>query len=107
MRQLLLAVSIALTLAPLVSAHEGHDQKIMGTVSTITATRLDMKTTAGKMASITLTTKTKVIHGAMAMKIDDLEVGDRVVVTASAEGKGPLIAKEVRLGAAAVKSKKK
>ena len=106
MRSLMLASIIALTLAPLASAHEGHDQKIMGTVSAITDTRLDVKTTAGKMASITLTSKTKVIHGTMAMKIGDVKVGDRVVVTASAEGKGPLIAKEVRLGAASVKPKK-
>lgn len=106
MRRLLLAVMVALTLAPLVSAHEGHDQKIMGTVSAITDARLDVKTTAGKMTSITLTNKTKVVHGTMPMTMGDVKVGDRVVVTASAEGKGPLIAKEVRLGAASAKPKK-
>lgn len=106
MRTLILASIIALTLAPLVSAHAGHDQKIMGTVSAITDAHLDVKTTAGKMASIALTKKTKVVHGTMPMTMGDVKVGDRVVVTASAEGKGPLIAKEVRLGAASTKPKK-
>ncbi len=106
MRTLGLAAMLALMLVPLASAHAGHDHKIMGTVSAITDARLDVKTTTGKMTSITLTDKTQVIRGTMAMTIGDVKVGDRVVVMASAEGKGSLTAKQVRLGATSTKPRK-
>jgi hypothetical protein len=100
MKQTVLALMFALAVVPLVSAHEGHDHKIMGTVSAIQANHLEVKGTDGKTSTFTLTDATKVIRGKVAMTTADLKNGDRVVVTAAGAAKGPLVAKEVRLGGA-------
>jgi hypothetical protein len=101
MTNTVLALMFAIALAPFASAHEGHDHKIMGTVSAIHDNSLDVKGTDGKTSTISLTDKTKIIHGTMVMKTTDIKTGDRVVVTATGGGKAPFVAKEVRLGAAA------
>ncbi len=105
MRRTVLALILTLALAPLVSAHEGHDHRIMGTVVTVQANQLEVKATDGKTSTITVTDKTKVIHGKMAMKAADIKIGDRVVVTATGGGKAPFVAKQIQLGAAAPAAK--
>lgn len=100
MKRIVLALLFAYTVAPFLSAHEGHDHKIMGTVSTIHDNRVEVKGTDGKLSTVSLTDKTKILHGTMAMKATDLKAGDRVVVTASGGGKDPFVAKEIRVGAA-------
>ena len=101
---LLVTFALAVTLAPLTFAHEGHGQKIMGTVSAIHDTQLEVKGTNGKTSTIVLDDKTKVLKGKMAVKRTDLKQGDRVVVTAmsmkGADGKTMLMAEQVSLGAA-------
>ena len=102
MRKTALVLLTAFLLAPLVSAHEGHDHKIMGTVSAVRDHQLDVKATDGKTSTITVNDKTKILHGTMAMQAADLKAGDRVVVTATGGGKDPFVAKEIRIGAAPV-----
>ena len=102
MKRTALAALFAYTLSPFVSAHEGHDHKIMGTLAAIHDSRVDVKGADGKLSTISLTDKTKILHGTMAMKAIDLKAGDRVVVTATGGGKDPFVAKEVRVGAAPV-----
>lgn len=105
MKTAVLALMVALALAPLVSAHEGHDHKILGTVVAVQTNQLDVKGTDGKTSTITFTDKTKVIHGTMVMKAADIKIGDRVVVTATGGGKVPFVAKQIALGAAAPAAK--
>ena len=100
MKQFAFAVLLALVVAPFVSAHEGHDHKIMGTLAAVHDNSVDVKGTDGKLSTITLNDKTKILHGTMAMKIADLKTGDRVVVTATGGGKDPFVAKEIKVGAA-------
>ena len=101
MKHAVLAMMFALAFAPVASAHEGHDHKIMGTVSAIHGNALDVKGTDGKTSTISLTDKSRIIQGTMVVKASDIKTGDRVVVTATGGGKAPFVAKEVRLGAAA------
>jgi hypothetical protein len=100
MKKFAFAVLLALVVAPFVSAHEGHDHKIMGTLAAVRDHSVDVKGTDGKLSTITLNDKTKILHGTMAMKIADLKAGDRVVVTATGGGKDPFVAKEIKIGAA-------
>ena len=72
---------------PFVSAHEGHDHKIMGTLAAVHDHSVDVKATDGKLSTITLNDKTKILHGTTAMKLADLKTGDRVVVTATGGGR--------------------
>jgi len=84
----------------LVAALACNENKIMGTVSAVRDHQLDVKATDGKTSTISITDKTKILHGTMAMKSTDLKAGDRVVVTATGGGKDPFVAKEIRIGAA-------
>ena len=111
MKKVLTALMVALALAGSGYAHEGHDQKIMGTVATIEDGQIQVKATNGKMSTIVLNAKTKVVMGTMAHKIADIKVGDRVVVTATdvkdKAGKTILVARQVALGTAKTTATKK
>jgi hypothetical protein len=103
-RMLSIAGLVLLVAAPLV-AHEGHDHRVMGTVSVIHENHLEVKEAkTGKTSTITLNDKTKILRGADAVRAVDIKAGDRVVVTAVTQkdkaGKEMLVAKEVRLGTA-------
>jgi hypothetical protein len=103
---------------PMVRAHEGHDhgaeskgKKVMGTVTAVNAEKnhLEVKTTEGKTVGVPLDSKTRLQRGKVVVKLDDVKVGDRAVVTLGDEG---ATASEVRLSekkadseAAAPKSK--
>ncbi|HEX9367470.1 MAG TPA: hypothetical protein VF921_12630 [Vicinamibacterales bacterium] len=104
-----LVVMIPLVLSGIGFAHEGP-HKVMGTVSAVHEHRVDVKTTDGKNVSITTEEKTKILRGATAIRVTDIRVGDRVVVTATEKkdsaGKLALTASEVRLGAPAARATK-
>ena len=86
-----------------VLAHEGHEHTVMGTVSMIHDTHLEVEGTDGKASTFMLDDKTKILRGTTARKMSDIKSGDRVVVTAEEtedkSGKSMMIVKEVRLGA--------
>jgi hypothetical protein len=90
-----------------VRAHEGHDHKVMGTVSMIHDLHLEVKATDGKATTFTLDAKTKVLKGTTVMKKNDITAGARVVVTGEEvkdkSGKAVMMAKEVLLGETAGK----
>ena len=54
-----LAFICALTIAPYVGAHEGHDHKIMGTVAAVHDNKIDVKAADGKVTTVNLSEKTK------------------------------------------------
>lgn len=112
MKRWIIAVVIALLGAPLATsfAHEGHEHKIMGTVSMRHEFHLEVKATDGKTTVLTLTDKTKVKRGDATAALDSIKQGERVVVTAvetkGKDGKTALVATEVRLAASASAGKK-
>lgn len=81
-------------------AHEGHDHKVMGTVTMAAADHVMLKTTEGKDLMIQVTKDTKVTKDKQAMRAQDIKVGARVVVTAIEE-KEQMKAKEIQVGAEA------
>ena len=100
MKRIVLAAALICAMAPFLSAHEGHDHKIMGTIAAIHDNSVEVKATDGKMSTVTLNDKTKILRGTTAVKLADLKAGDRVVVTATGGGKTPFVAKQIRLGGA-------
>jgi hypothetical protein len=99
----IVAVVIALMGAPvgISLAHEGHEHRIMGTVSIRHEFHLGVKATDGKI---------KVRRGDATVTLDSIKEGERVVVTAvetkGKDGKSVLVASEVRLAASAAPGKK-
>jgi hypothetical protein len=65
-----------------VPAHEGHDHKIMGTVTVAAADHLVLEDRDGKAITIKVTKDTKV-KSKSSMKLQEIRVGTRVVVTAT------------------------
>lgn len=95
---LLIALSVlALGSNTRLFAHEGHDHKVMGTVTMAMADHIMVKDTDGKDVTIQVTKNTKV-KAKPAMKVEDIKAGTRVVVTAEME-KDKMIAKEIQVGA--------
>ena len=94
-------LAIAVTFAFVVGS-AAHEQKFMGTVSSIEGVHVHLKTTAGKEVMVMLHDKTKIVRGKENQKAADIKVGDRIVVTTTdgkdKAGKAMLMAKEVRLG---------
>lgn len=94
--------ALAFTAAPLARAlaHEGHDHKLLGTITEVAAGRLVVRATKDDTVStIALVATTKITRGKTKLGVGDLKVGDRVVVNIGS-GKAPLTAKAVQVGAA-------
>jgi hypothetical protein len=98
------ALVAALVIPTVASAHEGHAHKIMGTVSMHHENHLEIKATDGKISTITLNDKTKIVRGKAKVMADEIQTGERVVVTANEtkgkDGKTTMIATEIRLAEA-------
>lgn len=103
------ALIVALAIPGYTFAHEGP-HKIMGTLTALHENHLEVKATDGKISTITLNEKTKVLRGKATVKADDIKPGERVVVTAmeikGKDGKTTMVATEVRLGAATTAASK-
>lgn len=94
------ALAFAALPAASVFAHEGHDHKLLGTITEITPQRLVVRATKdGAVSTIALVATTKVTRGKTKIAATDLRVGDRVVVNIGS-GKAPLMAKAVQAGPA-------
>lgn len=80
-------------------AHPGHEHKVMGTITMAAADHVMVKDKEGKDVTIKVTKDTKV-KSKPAMKVEEIKVGTRVVVTA-VEGKDKsLSAKTIEVGTA-------
>jgi hypothetical protein len=80
-------------------AHEGHDHKIMGTVTMAAADHVMLKDKDGKDVTVKVTKDTKVRSKA-AMKVEDLKAGARVVITATQDKDQSFTAKTIEVGGA-------
>lgn len=81
-------------------AHEGHDHKLLGTLTEVAADKVVVKATKdGALSTVALVATTKITRGTTKLAAGELKVGDRVVVNIGA-GKAPLTAKAIQVGAA-------
>jgi hypothetical protein len=102
MRQLLaiwaLVFAVVFSAGALTRAHEGHDHKILGTVTVAAADRVTLKDVDGKEVTVLLTKDTKVKAKA-PLKVQEIKPGTRVVITAR-EGKDKkMTARTIEVGA--------
>jgi len=86
-------------------AHEGHDHKIMGTVTMAAADHVMLKDKDGKDVTVVVTKETKVKSKA-PMLVEELKAGTRVVITATQEKDQSFHAKTIEVGAPAAAPKK-
>jgi len=94
-----ITAATALTLGGVAMAHPGHEHKIMGTVTMAAADHVMLKDKDGKDATVGINEDTKFVRAKKAMKVSDVKVGMRVVVTAvTGENDAPAIAKVIELG---------
>lgn len=83
-----------------VLAHEGHDHKVMGTVTMAATDHVMLKDKDGKDVMVKVT-KDTTVKSKTAMKVEQLQPGTRIVITAT-EGKDKsMTAKSIEVGAAA------
>jgi len=83
--------------ASLAFAH-GNEQHIMGTVKNISKISITVQTTNNETQEVAITDTTTFENAGAPAKVNDLKVGDRVVIHAVKEG-NKLVAHTVRFGA--------
>ena len=80
-------------------AHGGHEHKVLGTVTMAAADHVMLKDKDGKDVTIKVTKDTKV-KAKPTIKVEDIKVGTRVVITAVEEKDKSMTAKNIEVGAA-------
>ena len=98
------ALVAALTIPTYLQAHEGHDHKIMGTVTMAAADHVMLKDREGKDVTVTVTKDTKV-KSIPALKVEEIKAGARVVITATQAKDKSFTAKSIEVGAASTATK--
>ena len=93
----LMMLTLGLVVPAVARAHEGHDHKVMGTVSSIEGKNLMVKSTDGKTVMVMLDAKTKITQGKKKVAASALKVGDRVVAEGPEE-KEMIMATTVKVG---------
>jgi len=83
--------------ASLALAH-GNEQHLMGVVKSISKSSITVQTTNNQIQEVTITDKTTFENAGAPSRMDDLKVGDRVVIHAVKSG-DKLVAHTVRFGA--------
>ena len=84
-------------IASLAFAH-GNEEHVMGTVAKISSNSITVQTTRNETKEIAITDKTTFENAGAPAKLDELKVGDRVVIHADKDG-NKLVAHTVRFGA--------
>ena len=99
-RSFSIVLMLAMTLGGSVRVlgHEGHEHKVMGTVTMAMADHIMLKDKEGKDVTIKVTKDTKV-KAKPAVKVDEIKAGTRVVVTAVEEKDKSMTAKSIEVGA--------
>ena len=85
-------------------AHEGHDHKVMGTVTMAAVDHVMLKDKDGKDVIVKVTKDTKV-KATPAIKVEEIKVGTRVVVTAVEDKDKGMSAKLIEVGVGPAASK--
>ena len=87
-----------------VRAHEGHEHKIMGTVTMAAADHVMLKDKGGKDVTVKVTKDTKV-KSKPVLKVEEIKAGTRVVVTATEAKDKSFTAKTIEVGVATAAAK--
>ena len=92
-------LAFLLALGTFVTAAHAHNgmEHVRGTVTAIAATNITVKAADGTSQTVLLTADTKYWKGTTPEAINDVKVGDRVVVHATKKG-AQLVAAEVKTG---------
>lgn len=98
MKRSLIAFWMVLALAVSAWAH-GDEQHVMGTVSKVDGMNITVKSQDGSLKTVMVTDETKYLKAGTAAKLEDVKVGDRVVIHAKKMG-DMLHATEVKIGEA-------
>jgi hypothetical protein len=101
-------LTLVLATGTAVLAHEGHDHKVLGTVTMAAADHVMLKDKAGKDVTIQITGDTKVLKDNKPVTPADIKAGMRVVVTAASvteKGSEKMTAKTIMLGGGAPATK--
>lgn len=85
-------------------AHEGHEHKVMGTVTMAAPDHVMLKDKDGKDVMVKVTADTKV-KAKPALKVQEIKPGTRVVVSAVEEKDKSMTAKTIEVGAAPAAAK--
>lgn len=83
-RSVLLA--FAFVSIPIVAMAHGSDQHVLGTVTAIDATHIEVKTPKGASVSVKVTDQTRFTSKAVKRPKGPPQVGDRVVIDVTTEG---------------------
>jgi 23S rRNA U2552 (ribose-2'-O)-methylase RlmE/FtsJ len=85
-------------------AHEGHEHKVMGTVTMAAADHVMLKDKDAKDVMVKVTKETKV-KAKPALKVEEIKAGTRIVITAVEEKDKSMTAKVIEVGAAPAAAK--
>jgi hypothetical protein len=85
-------------------AHEGHEHKVMGTVTMSAADHVMLKDKDGKDVMVKVTKETKV-KAKPALKVEEIKAGTRIVITAVEEKDKSMTAKIIEVGVAPAAAK--
>ena len=85
-------------------AHEGHEHKVMGTVTMAAVDHVMLKDKDGQELTVKVTKDTKV-RAKPAIKVQDIKTGTRIVVTAVEEKDKSMTAKVIEVGSAPAPAK--
>jgi hypothetical protein len=92
------AVLVVLGLGAPALAHEGHDHKVLGTVTMAAADHVMLKDRDGKDVTVLVNKNTRV-KSTPAMKVEEIKTGTRIVVTATMDKNKTMTAKTIEVGA--------
>ena len=99
---LVLTAALSLGGVPLAVAHPGHAHKVLGTVTAIQGNTLEVKDPKGAVSKHVLGPTTKIRRDKTTLRVADIKVGDRVVITSSESkdkaGKAVVTVTDVQVG---------
>jgi hypothetical protein len=97
MREVCLALLFAFMLTGQAAAHEGHDDRVLGTVAATDNQSVTIKTKEGKTVRVAIDDETVVLRGEAKVARADITVGERAVVSVGSRNKKH-VATQIRLG---------
>lgn len=81
-----LSLALAFVSVPIVVMAHGNDQHVMGTVTAIDATHIEVKTSKGASVTVKVTEQTQFISKTAKQPSQPPQVGDRVVIDVTRDG---------------------
>lgn len=93
-----LVVLLTIVFVMTIAIAHGNEQHVIGTVTAIESNSITVKTTAGKLVTVQLDSKTQFTKGNATAALADLKVGDKGVIHAKKDH-DKLVAHTVKFGA--------